>query len=416
MELLRIITAGSVDDGKSTLIGRLLYDSKAISLDILEAIERSSKNKENGAIDLALLTDGLRAEREQGITIDVAYKYFTTENRKFIIADTPGHIQYTRNMFTGASNANLAVILVDARNGILEQTNRHSLISSLLGIPYLVVCINKIDMVNYAQDVFDKLVDEYKIFAKKLSVKEIVFIPVSAKFGDNIVEKSKSTNWYTGPTLLNYLEKVKVVENEADANHGRFVIQNVIRPQTPELPDYRGYAGKVISGVYKKGDTVTIYPSGIDTRIKSIEQFEKEIDIAVSPMPVIFHLEDEIDISRGDYIVKQNNGAIITKSPEAIICWMDENVLTVGAKLLLQHHSSISKVIVKEILYTINVNTFEKNDDYKAAKLNTICRIALKSANLLVIDDYKNNRSNGRFILIDENTNNTVAAGIFSVN
>jgi len=321
MDLLRFITAGSVDDGKSTLIGRLLYDSKAISLDVLEAVERTSKNNKNGEVDLAYLTDGLRAEREQGITIDIAYKYFTTAKRKFIIADTPGHVQYTRNMVTGASNADLAIILIDARNNdLVEQTCRHSIISSLLGIPHLVVCINKIDLVNYSEKVFNDIVEKYKIFAKQLVIKDIVFIPISAKYGDNIVDKSSNIGWYKGPTLLDYLEEIPIRKDLSKNGSSRFSVQYIIRPQTDLLHDYRGYAGKIISGSYKKGDAVTVFPSGHTTTIKSIEVFEKEVEEAISPMPVIIHLEEDIDISRGDYICKNSDLPLVTQTINATIC------------------------------------------------------------------------------------------------
>jgi len=414
MDMLRFITAGSVDDGKSTLIGRLLYDSKAISLDILEAMERSSKNKDNGDVDLSFLTDGLRAEREQGITIDVAYKYVTTSKRKFIIADAPGHVQYTRNMVTGASNADLAIILIDARNGVAEQTCRHTIIASLLGIPDIVVCVNKIDLVDYSEKIFKAIVEKYTAFSKKLDIKNVVFIPVSAKHGDNIVEKSTNISWYNGPTLLRYLEDVEINGIDNNLAESRFSVQYIIRPGNDLLHDYRGYAGRIISGSYKKGDAVTIFPVGHTSRIKSIEVFGKEVEEAIAPMPVVLHLEDDIDISRGDYIARQNDPPLVTSDIEATICWMNEKPLIPGARLLLQHQSKVSKVVVKDILHKIDINTFEKTENEKVADLNAICKVTIKSASPFALDAYKTNRANGGFILVDENTNNTVAAGIVS--
>src|SRR6476661_7313917 len=322
MDILRFITAGSVDDGKSTLIGRLLYDSKSIMIDQLDAIERQSKNKEDGEIDLALLTDGLRAEREQGITIDVAYKYFSTPKRKFIIADAPGHIQYTRNMVTGASNANLAIILIDARNGVVEQTRRHSIIASLLNIPHVIIAINKMDLVDYSQDVYNNIVIDYTEVAKSLGLKDVKYIPISALNGDNIVEKSEKLPWYEGESLLHHLENVEVAK---DVNHtdARFPVQYVIRPQLDELHDYRGYAGKIISGVYRKGDKVTIQPSGLETTLKAIEiDGGKEVDEAYAPQSVVMHLEDDLDVSRGDMIVLNNNQPLVEQEFEVLLCWM----------------------------------------------------------------------------------------------
>jgi len=413
MDILRFFTAGSVDDGKSTLIGRLLYDSRSVSLDILEAIESSSKKNGSDKLDLSLLTDGLRAEREQGITIDVAYKYFTTPKRKFIIADTPGHIQYTRNMVTGASNANLAIILIDARQGVVEQTYRHSIIASLLGVPHLVVCINKMDLINYSEIEYKKIVETYKIFSSKLNSKEVTFIPISALFGDNIVEKSKNTPWYKGKSVLEHLEEVHV-ESDNNFSQPRFPVQYIIRPNSDEYHDYRGYAGKVISGIYKKGDTVTVLPSGINSKIKAIETFGKEVEEAFPPMSVILHLEDDVDISRSDTIVKQDNLPVVSQDVEATICWMNEKPMTKGSKLLLQHNSKVVKAVVKDILYKIDVSTLNKGEGDTALKLNDIAKIVLKTASPLAFDDYYANRANGSIILIDENTNNTVAAGMIA--
>ncbi|MFI5164650.1 MAG: sulfate adenylyltransferase subunit 1 [Bacteroidia bacterium] len=408
MDLLRFLTAGNVDDGKSTLIGRLLFDSESVSTDILQAIEKASKGAKNGMdIDLSLLTDGLRAEREQGITIDVAYKYFTTDKRKFIIADTPGHVQYTRNMVTGASNSNLAIILIDARNGITEQTCRHSGISSMFGIQHLVVCVNKIDLMNYSEKVFDDIVAAYKAFAKKLNVKDIVYIPVSAKNGDNVVIRSEKMPWYTGKTLLEHLETVEV-DNDNNFTYARFPVQYIIRPQEDKLHDYRGYAGKVVSGIFKKGDAVEIYPAGLSSRIKEIEIAEKEIQETFAPQSVVIHLEDDIDISRGDLIAKKDNSISVTQDVEATVCWMNERPLNVGAKLLLRHHGKSVKAAVRDVLYKINVNSLDNIEGEKTVALNEIARIQLRTASPIAIDTFKNNRANGCFILVDENTNDTV--------
>ena len=408
MDLLRFLTAGNVDDGKSTLIGRLLFDSGSVSTDILQAAEKASKGKNNGAeIDLSLLTDGLRAEREQGITIDVAYKYFTTDKRKFIIADTPGHVQYTRNMVTGASNSNLAIILIDARNGITEQTCRHSIISSLFGIQHLAVCVNKIDLMGYSQKVFDEIVAAYKQFAKKLNVKDITFIPVSAKFGDNVVTKSDKMKWYTGKTLLHHLETVEVA-SDLNFSSARFPVQYVIRPQEDKLHDYRGYAGKVVSGVFKKGDAVEVFPAGHSSRIKAIEIAGEKIEEAFAPQSVVIHLEDDIDISRGDVIAKKDDLLSVAQDMEATVCWMSERALMVGAKLLIRHHGKTVKAAVRDVLYKINVNSLDKLEGEKSVVLNEIVRIQLRAASPIALDTFKNNSANGSFILVDENTNETV--------
>ncbi len=409
MDILRFITAGSVDDGKSTLIGRLLYDSKSILIDQLAAIEKQTKNKLNGEIDLALLTDGLRAEREQGITIDVAYKYFSTDKRKFIIADAPGHIQYTRNMVTGASNAQLAIILIDARNGVVEQTRRHSIITSLLNIPHVVVAINKMDLVNYSEDVYHNIVIDYEQVAKSLDLKDVKYIPISALNGDNIVDTSEKFSWYDGEPLLTYLENVKL-DSDVNLTDGRFSVQYVIRPQAPELHDYRGYAGKVISGIYKKGDVVTVLPSGTETKIKSIEIGGKEIDEAFALQSIVMHLEDDVDVSRGDMIVHSNNQPKTEQEFEVLLCWMDNKPLVPGNKYLLQANSNRVRSVVKDIEYKLDVNTLEKNYAPEKAVLNDIIKATIKTSSPVSFDSYKKLRQNGGAILIDETSCVTVGA------
>ncbi len=409
MDLLRFITAGSVDDGKSTLIGRLLYDSKSIMIDQLEAIERQSRNKEDGEIDLALLTDGLRAEREQGITIDVAYKYFSTPKRKFIIADAPGHIQYTRNMVTGASNADLIIILVDARAGVVEQTRRHSIIASLLGLPHVVVAVNKMDLVEYSQDVFNNIVIDYAAMARSLGLKEVTYIPISALKGDNIVEKSAETPWYEGEALLHLLENVQL-EDDIDLTHARFPVQYVIRPQTPELHDYRGYAGKLVSGIYKKGDAVTILPSGITSTISAIEAGGKQVEEAFAPQSIILHLADDVDISRGDVIVRTDDLPHVEQELEVLLCWMDTKPLAAGKKYLLQLNSTVVKSVVKALQYKVDVNTLQQQPDPEQAVLNDIVRATIKVARPVAFDAYKKLRVNGGAILIDETSHVTVGA------
>ncbi|MFN7913609.1 MAG: sulfate adenylyltransferase subunit 1 [Bacteroidota bacterium] len=411
MDLLRFFTAGNVDDGKSTLIGRLLYDSNSISTDIIETLTKQSKTTGiNTDIDLALLTDGLRAEREQGITIDVAYKYFTTEKRKFIIADTPGHIQYTRNMFTGASNADLAIVLVDSRNGITEQTKRHSIIASILGIPNLVVCINKMDLVNFSEAVYNSIIESFEEFAKPLNLKEISFIPVSALAGDNVVTKSQHTDWYQGKTLLDYLETVQIV-NSAKKVDSRFQVQYVIRPQTEDLHDYRGFAGKVITGHYHKGQRVTVLPSGIETTILKIEQNLKELTEAKTDDPVILHLSDDIDVSRGNTIVPIESKPRTEKEIIATICWMDNAAFIPGQKLILQQNSFRTKAVLKDVLNKIDIHSYKAIESDGNIKLNDICQVNIKTAEPVSFDSYSENRSTGSFILINENTNNTIAAG-----
>jgi sulfate adenylyltransferase subunit 1 len=411
MDLLRFTTAGSVDDGKSTLIGRLLYDSKSIFEDQLEAIERVSENKGLAQVDLALLTDGLRAEREQGITIDVAYRYFATPKRKFIIADTPGHIQYTRNMVTGASTANLAIILIDARKGILEQTHRHSFIASLLHIKHLIVCVNKMDLVNYSEEVFNKIVEEYKDFASRLDVPDIKFIPVSALKGDNIVDRSVNMPWYDASTLLTTLETTYI---GSDVNHidPRFPVQYVIRPQTDEWHDYRGFAGRVASGVFKPGDEIVALPSGFTSRIKSIDMMKESVKEAFSPMSVTMTLEDEIDISRGDMIAKPNNAPKPTQELDVMLCWFHEKPLVLGGKYFLRHTTRDCKALIKEVRYKIDINTLHKNEKDLTLGMNEIGRVKIRTTVPLFADPYSTNRNTGGLILIDQETNNTVAAGM----
>ncbi len=410
MELLRFFTAGNVDDGKSTLIGRLLYDSDSISTDIIETLTRQSKTTgANSEIDLALLTDGLRAEREQGITIDVAYKYFTTDKRKFIIADTPGHIQYTRNMFTGASNADLAIILVDARNGITDQTKRHSVLSTIIGMPHVLVCINKMDLVNYSQERYKEIETDYLLFAKHLGLKNISFIPASALAGDNVVNKSQNMNWYTGPSLLEFLETIEISKNKNSPS--RFQVQYVIRPQTKELHDYRGFAGKVVSGAYKKGQRVVVLPSGIETEIEKIEINQNEVDVAEINQPVVIHLKDDVDISRGNSIVPIEHLPKTEKEITATICWMDNAAFIPGQKILLQQNSFRTKAIVKEVISKIDIHSFMELQSDNTMKLNDICKVLIRIAEPVNFDAYTENRGTGAFILVNENTNNTIAAG-----
>lgn len=412
MDILRFLTAGSVDDGKSTLIGRLLYDSKNILADQLEAIEKSTKNRENGEVDLALLTDGLRAEREQGITIDVAYKYFSTPKRKFIIADAPGHIQYTRNMVTGASNADLIIILIDARNGVIEQTKRHSIIASLLNIPHIVVAINKMDLVDYSQDRFNEIKSDYEKVAQTLGLKNVEFIPISAKDGDNVVDKSEKMNWYQGIPLLEFLESVEL-QSSVNLENSRFPVQLVLRPQLDELHDYRGYAGKVASGIFRKGEKIKVYPSQIEATISAIEVGNKEVEEAFAPQSAVIHLEEDIDISRGDLIAKADNSLKVGQEIEAIICWMDDKPLTTGVRYTLQHNSKRVVAMVKEIRYRLDVNTLEKEANPQKAELNEVVEVLLKTASPLSYDAYQNVRANGGAILVDETSFVTVGAVMF---
>ncbi|NGP75916.1 sulfate adenylyltransferase subunit CysN [Balneolaceae bacterium YR4-1] len=411
MDLLRFTTAGSVDDGKSTLIGRLLYDSKQIFDDQMEAIEESSRKKGDEYTNLALLTDGLSAEREQGITIDVAYRYFSTPNRKFIIADTPGHVQYTRNMVTGASTANLAIILVDARNGVIEQTCRHSFIASLLQIKHIVLCVNKMDLVDYREEQFEKIKAQFREFSSKLDVPDIHYIPISALYGDNVVDKSDKMDWYDGGTLLYTLENVQV---DSDYNHvdSRFPVQWVTRPQSTEYPDYRGYAGRVAGGVFKPGDEIIALPSGFTSKIDSVETFENEEDEVFSPMSITMTLENDIDISRGDMIAKPDNQPNVGQDIDLMICWLNKKPLQPGGKYAIKHTTQEARCIIKEVKYKVNINTLHRAEGDKEIGLNDIGRIQIRTTQPLFYDSYKRNRTTGSLILIDEYTNETVGAGM----
>lgn len=408
MDILKFLTAGSVDDGKSTLIGRLLYDTGSVLADQLEAIQKSNRKNDDGTVDLAILTDGLKAEREQGITIDVAYKYFQTDKRKFIIADTPGHIQYTRNMVTGASNADLAIILIDARKGVIEQTIRHSYLVSLLSLEHVVVCVNKMDMVDYSQEVFDKIHADYQALATKLNIKEVTFIPVSALRGDNIVFNSVAMPWYKGKNLLEHLETVPVHEIDS-LLPARMAVQWVVRPQTDALHDYRGYAGRVLSGAFKLGDVVKVYPSGTSSKISKLETFDGDLQIAEEGKSITLHLEGEIDISRGDMIGEIERAPIVANQIEADICWMDTRELDTTATYFIQHQSKVTRCKIKEVLYKVNINTLEKvNAD--TFGLNDIGRVEIKTADELAFDPYETNKRNGGAIIIDSRTNVTVGA------
>ncbi len=411
MDLLRFSTAGSVDDGKSTLIGRLLYDSKGIFEDQLAAIERTSRRRGYSQVDLALLTDGLRAEREQGITIDVAYRYFATPRRKFIIADTPGHVQYTRNMVTGASTADLAVILIDARNGVLEQSRRHAFISTLLGIPHLVVAVNKMDLVGYSEDVFDAIQDDFATWAQKLDVHDIQFIPISALHGDNVVTRSLSMPWYQGPSLLYHLEHV-YIGSDRNLIDARFPVQWIIRPQTDEHHDYRGYAGEIASGTFTKGDEVMALPSGKRTRIKRIETFDGELEFAGPPQSVSILLEDDIDVSRGDMLCRPHNQPTVANELDAMICWMSDAPLRERGRYLLKHTTRTVKALVDNLRYRIDVNTLHRDQQADELGLNEIGRLRLRTSGPLLLDPYDLSRTTGGFILIDETTYDTVGAGM----
>ena len=411
MELLRFTTAGSVDDGKSTLIGRMLYDSKSIFEDQYEAIKVASEKRGEEYVNLALLTDGLRAEREQGITIDVAYRYFATPLRKFIIADTPGHIQYTRNMVTGASTANLAIILIDARKGVIEQTKRHAFIASLLKIPHLIICVNKMDLVNFDKEVYDNIKKDFKLFASKLDIQDMQFIPISALLGDNVVDKSENMNWYEGSTLMYLLETIHI-GSDLNLVDCRFPVQYVIRPQSTEFHDYRGYAGRIAGGVFKPGDKVMVLPSGFTTKIKAIDTFEGEISEAFPPMSVTIRLEDEIDISRGDMIVREGNVPTVGQDIELMICWMNERPLQVNGKYAIKHTTKDARCIVKEIKYKVDINNLHRIEDDKSVGLNDIARISIRTTQPFFYDKYKTNRTTGSVILIDEGTNETVGAGM----
>ena len=410
-ELLRFTTAGSVDDGKSTLIGRLLFDAKAIFEDQLEAIRLTSERRGGDEVDLSLLTDGLRAEREQGITIDVAYRYFSTPKRKFIIADTPGHIQYTRNMVTGASTANVALVLVDARHGVIEQTRRHAFLASLLQIPHLVVCINKMDLVDYKEDVYNHIKAEFEKFSFKLDVKDVHFIPISALKGDNIVDRSQNMPWFEGSTLLYYLENVHIGSdhNFIDA---RFPIQHVIRPNTDEFHDYRGYAGRVAGGIWKKGDQVTLLPSGFQSKIAKIDSMDGELEEAYPPLSVTMLLEDDLDLSRGEMIVRENNQPNIDQDIELMICWFSEKPMQPNGKYTLFHTTREARCVIKEIRYKLNINTLHRDQEDLKIGMNDIARISIRTTKPLFFDSYRKNRITGSIILIDEGTNATVAAGM----
>lgn len=410
MELMRFTTAGSVDDGKSTLIGRLLYDSKSIFEDQLEAIKRASIRRGNEHVDLALLTDGLRAEREQGITIDVAYRYFATPKRKFIIADTPGHIQYTRNMVTGASTANAAIILIDARNGVTEQTCRHSYISSLLQIPHVIVCINKMDLVNFDRLVYEKIKHDYEQFAKKLDIRDISYVPISALLGDNVVVPSTQMTWYNNGTLLQVLEGIEI-GCDYNLTDARFPVQYVIRPLSDEYHDYRGYAGRVAGGVFKPGDEVVAIPSMLKTTIKSIDIYKGNLSQAFPPQSVTLSLMDDIDISRGDMLVKPDNLPSITQEFDVMVCWMNEKPLQINSKYALKHTTHEVRCLIKEVKYKVNVNNLEQMEDHKVG-LNDIACITIKTTKPIYIDPYNKNRRTGSLIIIDEATNNTVGVGM----
>ena len=411
LELLRFTTAGSVDDGKSTLIGRLLLDSKSIFHDQLENIKKSSKNKGYDYIDLSLFTDGLKSEREQGITIDVAYRYFSTQKRKYIIADTPGHIQYTRNMVTGASTANLAIILIDARKGMLEQTHRHAFIASLLRIPHAIVCVNKMDLVDYDEKVYDKIVSDFKAFSSKLEIKDIQFVPISALVGDNVVNRSNNMIWYEGSTLMYYLENVHI---SSDYNHVdcRFPVQHVIRPHTHEHHDYRAFAGRIDGGVFKPGDKVKVLPSGFTSKIKNIDLFGESIVEAFAPMSINLTLEDEIDISRGDMIVRENNIPEVGQDLEVLVTWMSQTPLSEKKKVIIKHTTNECLAIIKQIKYRIDINTLHRIEDVNCIEMNDIARISIRSSKLIFYDSYKKNRQTGSLIIIDNETNETIGAAM----
>lgn len=411
MELLRFTTAGSVDDGKSTLIGRLLYDSKQIFEDQLEQVKQSSERKGLADTDLALLTDGLKDEREQGITIDVAYRYFATPKRKFIIADTPGHIQYTRNMVTGASTANVALILVDARNGVVEQTKRHSIIASLLQIPHVIVCVNKMDLVDYQEDAFNKVVADYEDFASKLDVKDVRFVPISALKGDNVVHRSTHMDWYEGSTLMYTLENIHI---GSDHNHidCRFPVQMVIRPKTDEYHDFRGYAGRIAGGVFKPGDDILVLPSGFTSKVKTIETYNGPVEEAFAPMSVTITLEDDIDIARGDMIVRTNNQPNQLQDVDVMLCWLHPQGPAPRKKYILKHTTNEVKTMIKDIRYKLDINSLHRNEEDKKIGMNDVCRIQLRTTKPLLADTYRKNRTTGSLILIDEGTNETVAAGM----
>jgi len=410
-QLLRFTTAGSVDDGKSTLIGRLLYDSKSIFEDQMAAIQTTSEKKGHDGIDLALFTDGLKDEREQGITIDVAYRYFTTPKRKFIIADTPGHIQYTRNMVTGASTANAAIILIDARHGVIEQTKRHAFIASLLRIPHVIVCVNKMDLVDFNEENFNKIVKQFEEFSSKLLITDIRFIPISALLGDNVVNKSENMKWFQGGPLLHTLETMHIGSdlNKVDA---RFPVQTVLRPQREGFIDYRGYAGRISSGVFRKGDSISVLPSGFSSKIKSIEGPSGPIDEAFAPMSISITIEDDIDVGRGDMIVRSNNQPESSQDLEVMLCWLHNRSAKPRAKYLIRHTSNEEKAMIKEVVYKIDINTLGRISDDSDLNMNDICKVKIRTTKPLMVDTYRENRITGSLILIDSETNETVAAGM----
>lgn len=411
-ELLRFTTAGSVDDGKSTLIGRLLYDSKSIFQDQMEAVEATSIRRGEEGVNLALLTDGLKSEREQGITIDVAYRYFSTPKRKFIIADTPGHIQYTRNMVTGASTANVALILIDARNGVVEQTRRHAIIASLLQIPHLVVCINKMDLVDFSEEQYEKIKEDFTSWGSKLDINDLHFIPISALLGDNVVDKSENMPWYKGTTLMYYLENVHI-GSDYNMIDCRFPVQHVIRPYNDDFHDYRGYAGRIAGGVWKKGDTVTLLPSGFTTKIAKIDTFDGELERAFPPQSVTLLLEDDLDLSRGDMIVRENNQPEVTQDLEVMLCWFDDKKpIQPNGKYALRHTTQEARCIVKDIRYKLDINSLHRDQEDKILKVNDMGRVVLRTTKPIFADAYRDNRITGSVILVDEGTNNTVAAGM----
>jgi bifunctional enzyme CysN/CysC len=414
MDILRFATAGSVDDGKSTLIGRLLYDTKTVFLDQIESVERASRDRGDDYVNLALLTDGLRAEREQGITIDVAYRYFATPRRKFIIADTPGHIQYTRNMVTGASTADLVLVLVDARKGVLEQSRRHAFLASLLQVPHVVVCVNKMDLVDYAEEVFEEIRAEFTSFSTKLRLTDLSVLPVSALRGDNVVHRSVNMPWFDGPSLLHHLENVYVA-SDRNLIDVRMPIQYVIRPQSDTLLDYRGYAGQIAGGVLKKGDEVMVLPSGLMSRIASVETADGPVDEAFPPMSVTVRLEDDIDVSRGDMICRPHNAPIVAQNLDAMLCWMDESrPLQKGCKYVIRHTTRSARTIVKNLQYRLDINTLHRDGEADRLVLNEIGRVQLRTTLPLMCDDYSRNRNTGGFVLIDETTNRTVGAGMIN--
>ncbi len=411
MDLLRFATAGSVDDGKSTLIGRLLYDSKQIFEDQLEAVERSSAQRGFDYVNLALLTDGLRAEREQGITIDVAYRYFATPKRKFIIADTPGHVQYTRNMVTGASTADLAIVLLDARKGVLEQSRRHAFIATLLRIPHLVLCVNKMDLVDWDQDVYESIKDEFRAFATRLDVADMTFIPISALHGDNVVERSDNMKWYAGLPLLTHLEEVHIA-SDRNLIDTRFPVQYVIRPQSDEHHDYRGYAGQMVGGMFRPGDDVVVLPSGLTSTVVSVDGYGGPLEEAFPPMSVTVRLADDIDVSRGDMLCRPGNQPHVGQDLDAMVCWLADRPMEVGGRYAIKHTTRSARAVVRDLRYHLDINTLHRHEEAEVLELNEIGRVTLRTTSALMYDDYRRNRSTGSFILIEEGTNATAGAGM----